>query len=109
MSYPHKDIAWSEQPMEVCDSDVLRTNRFSVRGIVSKEAHIDGHCPFCFGEISITRKLRLLPASPAGTTGQGTGKMTMDVTVRCACAVEHSGHPDGKSGCGRSWVATGSR
>lgn len=106
MGYTHKDLVWNESAVEVCDDEVLLGNKFTLKGVVSKEAHISGHCPYCYGEIEFHRKLKLLPASPGGTTGQGNGRRTMDITVTCTCALDHPHRPEGERGCGRSWVAT---
>ncbi|MDR7188152.1 hypothetical protein J2Y46_000968 [Microbacterium sp. BE35] len=107
MTHTHIALDWSEHADNACDSDVLQTNQFRVHGVLSREAQITGHCPYCYGSIEFTRKLKLLPANPSGTTGQSIGKKTMDITARCTCALDHPGRPAGERGCGRSWVATG--
>lgn len=108
-AHEHQDLNWATDADHAgdCSYDILASNTFSVTGLVRKVVHIEGHCPYCFGEVLIEQPLRLLPANVQSPVGQSKSPKTIEVTVKCTCDGPHEGRPIGEAGCGRTWVVTG--
>lgn len=108
MTWVHQPLAYQDGAHGACDEKVLAANTIAKQfSIFGTTVHVNGHCPFCFGPISFSRKLKLIAASADGTTGQSASESGLDVTVKCTCPLDHSERPAGAVGCGRLWVATG--
>lgn len=107
--HEHQELQWATDAAHAgdCSNNILASNTFTVTGLISKVVHIEGYCPYCFGEVLIEQPLRLLPANVQSPVGQSKSSKTIEVTVRCSCKGPHEGRPNGEAGCGRTWVAIG--
>ncbi len=64
-----------------------------------QDMNASGDCPHCHDRMTFAWQLQYAGMGP----GAGNKPVSRDVT--CACEVTHPSTPDGKGGCGASWVA----
>lgn len=99
----HRNARWTQKPKRDHDESLYTALRVHPdRPWLTRQFHVSGACPSCYGPIDFISPVRVAIGGSPGLRGQGAKERSL--TVQCNCELDHPGRPAGETGCGQSFV-----